>query len=315
MPVRQLTASRILRIERFSDFDEFRANDVLGLGVSTPLHPREVSLSRAVLPLQDGLFVLQRAFARRFEAEAGTDQGIGLTVPFSFHAITNGREIDSSTVNVVRGKVPIDSLAHRTNTYLMMRFNSEMRHRGWADYTGGLAYYRPHDAAMARLRAAITSMFNLASSLDDPREFAALNRPIQETLLACLDDTLVSADSLRARRGTFDKHRKLIAQLDEVAATFGNRPLYSEDLAAALNISVRTLQTATHAVHGVSLHHYLRLKRLWSTRIQLMSGFSGLSVKAAALGNGFWHLGDFSRGYRVAFGEMPSETLARSRRF
>ena len=163
MPVRQLTASRILRIERFSDFDEFRANDVLGLGVSTPLHPREVSLSRAILPLQDGLFVLQRAFARRFEAVAGTDQGIGLTVPFSFHAITNGREIDSSTVNVVRGKVPIDSLAHRTNTYLMMRFNSEMRHRGWADYTGGLAYYRPHDAAMARLRAAITSMFNLAS--------------------------------------------------------------------------------------------------------------------------------------------------------
>ena len=125
----------------------------------------------------------------------------------------------------------------------------------------------------------------------------------------------MSADSLRARRGSFDKHRKLIAQLDEVAATFGNRPLYSEDLAAALNISVRTLQTATHAVHGVSLHHYLRLKRLWSTRIQLMSGFSGLSVKAAALGNGFWHLGDFSRGYRVAFGEMPSETLARSRRF
>ncbi|QAU47703.1 helix-turn-helix domain-containing protein [Bradyrhizobium guangzhouense] len=244
----------------------------------------------------------------------GTDQGIGLTVPFSFHAITNGHEIDSSMVNVVRGKVPIDSLAYGTNTFLMMRFNSEMRHRGWADYTSGLTYYRPQDAAMTRLRSAITSMFNLASSLDDPREFAMLNRPIQETLLACLDDTLVTSDSLRARPGSFDKHRKLIAQLDEIAATFGSRPLYSEDLAAALNISVRTLQTATHAVHGVSLHHYLRLKRLWSTRVQLMSGFSGLSVKAAALGNGFWHLGDFSRGYRVAFGEMPSETLARSRR-
>ena len=210
--------------------------------------------------------------------------------------------------------VPLDSIAHDTNTYLMMRFNSEMHHRGWADYTSGLRYFRAHDAAMARLRAAITSMFSLASSLDDPREFAMLNRPIQETLLACLDDTLVPAESHRARAGSFDKHRKLIAQLDEIAATFGSRPLYSEDLAAALNISVRTLQTATHAVHGVSLHHYLRLKRLWSTRMQLMSGFSGLSVKAAALGNGFWHLGDFSRGYRVAFGEMPSETLARSRR-
>jgi AraC family ethanolamine operon transcriptional activator len=314
MPVRQLTASRILRIERFSDFDEFRANDILGLGVSTPLRPREVSLSRAILPLQDGLFVLQRAFPRRLEVDVGTDRGIGLTVPFSFRSITNGREIDNSTVSVVRGKVPIDSIADDTNTYLMMRFNSDMRHRGWADYDSGLGFFRSHETAMARLRATIMSMFCLASDVSSPREFDALNRPIQETLLACLDDTLVPADGLIARRGSFDKHRKLVARLDEVAATFGSRPLYSEDLAAALGISVRTLQTATNAVHGVSLHHYLRLKRLWATRIQLMTAGAGVSVKAAALGNGFWHLGDFSRGYRQAFGEAPSETLARSRR-
>jgi AraC family ethanolamine operon transcriptional activator len=166
---------------------------------------------------------------------------------------------------------------------------------------------------MARLRATILNMFCLASDLNDPRQVEALIRPIQETLLACLDDTLVPADGLAARRGSFDKHSKLIARLDEVVATFGSRPLYSDDLAATLSVSVRTLQTATRAVHGVSLHHYLRLKRLWSTRIQLMIGSAGLSVKAAALGNGFWHLGDFSRGYRLAFGETPSETLARGR--
>jgi AraC family ethanolamine operon transcriptional activator len=314
MPVRQLTPSRILRIERFSDFDEFRANDILGLGISTPLHPRDVSLSRAILPLQDGMFVLQRAFPRRLEVDVGTDRGIGLTVPFSFRSITNGREIDSATVSVVRGKVPIDSIAHDTNTYLMLRFNSDMRHRGWADYDSGLGFFRSHDATMVRMRTTIMNMFALASNLDDPREFEMRNRSIQETLLACLDDTLVSAGGLAARRGSFDKHRKLVAQLDEVIGLFGSKPLYSEDLARALGFSVRTLQTATHAVHGVSLHHYLRLKRLWSTRIQLMTGGAGLSVKAAALGNGFWHLGDFSRGYKMTFGEAPSETLARGRR-
>lgn len=314
MPVSQLTPSRILRIERFSDFDEFRANDVLGLGVSTPLRPREVSLSRAILPLQDGLFVLQRAFPRRLEVDVGTDRGIGLTVPFSFHSITNGHEIDNSMVNVVRGKVPIDSIAHGTNTYLMMRYNSDMRHRGWADYDSGLSYVRPHDAAMARLRAAILRMFRLASDLDNPREFDALNRPLQETLLSCLDDVLLPAGALSAPRGSFDKHRRLIAHLDEVIALIRGKPLYSDDLARALGVSVRTLQTATHAVHGVSLHHYLRLKRLWLTRIQLLTGGAGLSVKAAALGNGFWHLGDFARGYKMTFGEAPSETLTRSRR-
>jgi AraC family ethanolamine operon transcriptional activator len=313
MPVARLKPSRVLRIERFSDFGEFRANEVLGLGTSTPLCPRDFSLSRAILPLQDGLFVLQRAFTRRLEVDVGTDHGVGLTVPFSFHSITNGREIDNSMVGVVRGRVPIQSVEHHANTYLMMRFNSDMRHRGWADYESGLGFFRSHDAPMARLRATILNMFCLASDLNDPRQVEALIRPIQETLLACLDDTLVPVDGLAARRGSFDKHSKLIARLDEVVATFGSRPLYSDDLAATLSVSVRTLQTATRAVHGVSLHHYLRLKRLWSTRIQLMIGSAGLSVKAAALGNGFWHLGDFSRGYRLAFGETPSETLARGR--
>jgi AraC-like DNA-binding protein len=314
MPLGRLKPSRVLGIERFSDFSQFRANEVLGLGTSTPLRPRDFSLSRAILPLQDGLFVLQRAFARRLEVDVGTDHGVGLVIPFCFHSISNGREIDNATVSVVRGKVPVRSVEEHPNTYLMMRFNSDMRHRGWADYDSGLAFFRQADEPLARLRAAILNMFCLASGGNDPRQFEALNRPVQETLLACLDAALVPAGALAARRGSFNKHCKLIARLDEVVALFGNKPLYSDDLAAALGVSVRTLQTATHAVHGVSLHHYLRLKRLWATRIQLMTGSAGLSVKAAALGNGFWHLGDFSRGYRLAFGETPSETLAQGRR-
>jgi AraC-like DNA-binding protein len=314
MPIGRLKPSRVLGVERFTDFDEFRANEVLGLGTSTPLNPRDFSVSRAILPLRDGIFVLQRAFARELELEVGTDQGVGLVVPFSFHSISNGREIDNATVSVVRGKVPVKSVERQPNTYLMMRFNSDMRHRGWADYDSGLGFFRSQDAALARLRATILNMFCLASEHGDPRQFDLLSRPVQETLLDCLDATLVPADGLAARRGSFDKQYKLVARLDELAATFGAKPLYSDDLARALGVSVRTLQTATQAVHGVSLHHHLRLKRLWSTRIQLMTGSAGLSVKAAALGNGFWHLGDFAKSYKMTFGETPSETLARGRR-
>lgn len=314
MPVDRLKPSRVLNIERFSDFSEFRANEVLGLGISTPLRPREFSLSRAILPLQSGLFVLQRAFARRYEADMGTDSGIGLVVPFSFHSIANGTEVDSSTIAVMRGKAPVESIEQQPNTYVMVRFNSDMRHRGWADFNTGLAYVRTQNDPMARLRTILLEMFSLASTCDDAREFEALNRPIQESLLAGLDDSLLPAEARAPRRGSFDKHRKLIEQLDEVVALFGSQPLYSDDLATALGVSARTLQIAMQAVHGVSLHHYLRLKRMWAVRVQLMTGASGLTVKAAALSNGFWHLGDFSIGYKRAFGEMPSETLARGRR-
>ena len=315
MPVRRLKPSRVLNIERFSDFSDFRAHEVLGLGTSTPLRPREFSLSRAILPLQNGLFVLQRAFARRYEAEIGTDNGIGLVVPLSFHSITNGTEVDSSTIAVMRGKAPVESIEQQPNTYVMLRFNSDMRHRGWADFNSGLAYVRTQDAPMARLRAIFLEVFALASACGDARQFEALNRPIQETLLDALDTALVPAEARATRPGSFDKYRKLIAQLDEVVELFGSKPLYSSDLATALGVSARTLQIATQAVHGVSLHHYLRLKRMWSVRVQLMTGGSGLTVKAAALGNGFWHLGDFAMGYKRAFGEAPSETLVRARHF
>ncbi|HYI27621.1 MAG TPA: helix-turn-helix domain-containing protein, partial [Bradyrhizobium sp.] len=86
---------------------------------------------------------------------------------------------------------------------------------------------------------------------------------------------------------------------------------YSGDLAKQVGVSVRTMHDAVKRYRGMSLHRYLRLRRLWLVRKRLIAGSQ--SVKACALAYGFWHLGDFSRGYRSQFGETPSETLARSK--
>ena len=88
--------------------------------------------------------------------------------------------------------------------------------------------------------------------------------------------------------------------------------IYSEDIAARIGVSVRTMHDAMQRYRGMSLHRYLRLRRLWRVRRRLVAGAD--SVKAAALAYGFWHLGDFSQGYREQFGEAPSETLAKSQR-
>ncbi|TPQ40606.1 AraC family transcriptional regulator [Bradyrhizobium guangdongense] len=313
MPVRWLKPSRILSIEHFNDFEAFRPNDVLGGGRSKPLDERNFSFSRAILPLQDGLFVMQRSFARRLEADMGASHGIGLIVPIAVHTIVNGCEMDNSMIGTMRGKIPTQVSEQHPNTYLMLRFNSDMRHRGWADFDIGLAFYRMKAEQMQRLRGAFLDMFCVASACDDARQFEALNRPIQETLLAGLDTVLVPDSVRRARPGSFDRHRKLMARLDERVDLLGSTPLYSDDLAVSLDVSVRTLQSATQAVHGLSLHHYLRLKRLWATRKLLLTANAGLSVKAAALANGFWHMGDFAKSYKATFGEMPSETLAQGR--
>lgn len=110
----------------------------------------------------------------------------------------------------------------------------------------------------------------------------------------------------------YGRYCTIVAELDELVRVLPpSKPLYSRDLARQIGTSVRTLHVASVSVAGMSLHRYLRLKKLSRVRFQLSTG--AFSVKSAALANGFWHMGDFSRVYTQAFGEMPSQTRARAK--
>jgi transcriptional regulator GlxA family with amidase domain len=54
--------------------------------------------------------------------------------------------------------------------------------------------------------------------------------------------------------------------------------------------------------------------RLERARERLLSAVPSDTVTSIALDCGFAHLGRFPTAYRTAFGELPAETLARSRR-
>jgi AraC family ethanolamine operon transcriptional activator len=314
MPVRWLKNSPVLRIERFASIEEFRPNDVIGGGRSIPTDPGNCSAFRAVLPLEDGLLVLQRSFARRLESNIGTDQGVGMLIPLAFHATVNGSEVDNSTITLMRGRTPIEAVERHPNTYLMLRLNSPMLNRGWADFENEVRYFRPTYEAMARLRSLILDKFCLASESTHLGQFDLARKPMHESLIAALDEVLVEDAVRHGRLGSFGRHRRLVSHLDELADAQAGAALYSGELAQSLCVSVRTLQSAVQHIHGVSLHQYLRNRRLWATRKLLVSGSPLLTVSAAAQANGFWHMGDFSQAYAGSFGERPSETLARARR-
>ena len=63
----------------------------------------------------------------------------------------------------------------------------------------------------------------------------------------------------------------------------------------------------------MSLHQYIRLKRLWATRARLLKGGGGATVASCARAHGFHHMGEFAAHYRATFHEAPSDTLARGR--
>lgn len=65
---------------------------------------------------------------------------------------------------------------------------------------------------------------------------------------------------------------------------------------------------------GISPHRYLKMRRMGMVRAALRSrGGPWHSVKAIALSNGCWHLGQLARDYRAIYGEAPSQVLSCAR--
>ncbi|MEM8905500.1 MAG: AraC family transcriptional regulator [Actinomycetota bacterium] len=90
-----------------------------------------------------------------------------------------------------------------------------------------------------------------------------------------------------------------------------SRPLAVEDIAAAVEVSVRTLQNNFRADLGQTPTSYIRNRRLERARADLADARpgTGVTVTDVALRWGFTHLGRFAVVYRNRFGESPSQTL------
>jgi transcriptional regulator GlxA family with amidase domain len=87
-----------------------------------------------------------------------------------------------------------------------------------------------------------------------------------------------------------------------------------EALAAATNVSVRSLFSAFKAGRGYTPMEFVKRVRLDQARQKLSTPGSEISVAAVAFGCGFGNLGHFAIDYRRRFGERPSETLRRGKR-
>ncbi len=76
-------------------------------------------------------------------------------------------------------------------------------------------------------------------------------------------------------------------------------------------VKSHALAKATSAARGMSPMELVLSRRLKTARRLLMQS-DGLTVTQVALNSGFSHMGRFSGSYKQAYGESPSETLARN---
>jgi len=84
-------------------------------------------------------------------------------------------------------------------------------------------------------------------------------------------------------------------------------------LAQAAGVGTRALAKTTQAARGLTPMELVLSRRLEMAR-RLLSGHDARSIAHIASDCGFTHLGRFAAAYRTAYGELPSETMARHRR-
>src|SRR5260370_29374757 len=129
--------------------------------------------------------------------------------------------------------------------------------------------------------------------LADPARQAA-----QETVLAGLDRAFLDTSSLDLERArSFQESLHIVEKIEARLSANLAAAIYSDELASELRISVRTMHTAMLKIRGMSLHRYLRLRRLWALRTPLLAGGKTLQHKASAPSKCLLHLSELSPPY------------------
>ena len=296
----------------FTDIDEFKGAVRRYSVEFTPL-ARKISVRQSILNLADFDIVVVHSFPRIADTQlAANCTAICLTMDDDDLVRFNGVDVGRAYVGIGHGGDRF-SIVERTGARLAsINFTPEVHDRGWPETRRQFSVFLTTLSAHQKLRLLVSEIIKFASEYPDvvvaPKTVAA----IKETLLLAVDQ-LFENNQPWARRSLHSASSFAIFQRVEAHLLEDLKsPIYSDALANAVGISVRSLQDVIMQYRGMTLHRYLRLKRLWLVRQRLLLG-GQISVKACALEYGFWHMSDFSRSYQNHFGETPSETLARAR--
>lgn len=307
-----LVPSPALQLTAFADVDAFRPAELMEDARSIPLDVAHFAAARAVVCLPACRIVLMRSFARILDAAYRAPGGmVILSMSDDVQARANGAELDHRSIIAIRGADDCHFVEPKDNLHAMIILSPDLPDRGCFDTADRVEAFVTERAPLAHARQLIFGILRTAGV-----EPGLLARPeiahnLQEGLLLALDDLFRAAD--HDARGAGERPSKLVQRMDECIAADPTSPIYTADLARELGVSVRTLGGAIAKVRGMSLHRYIRLKKLWATRARLLKGGGGMTVTSCARAHGFHHMGEFAATYRAAFHEVPSETLARGR--
>ena len=162
--------------------------------------------------------------------------------------------------------------------------------------------------AVGRFRRLLREATSQPTLMDDAR----WSQHVADAGMRVLLEDRAPRIGLRSRR--LDSRTVVSDSIAFVEATRTFRPTMSE-LCRAACVSESRLRQAFVDVVGEPPSRYFRYRLLNRLRTQLVSADPGdASVSSVAATLGVSHFSRFAASYKRAFGELPSETLSRSRR-
>jgi AraC-like DNA-binding protein len=176
-----------------------------------------------------------------------------------------------------------------------------------------LVFETPTDPGKPELRRLRQLVEFLVSELD--HEDSTLSTPVLAELEKSVLVSFLHANahnfSRLLERGTRRVTPWQVRRAEEFIEANWQQPLTLRMIAVATGVSARSLFKAFREARGCSPTEYVKRVRLKRARQMLTSPTQHTSVTAVASACGFDNLGHFSGNYRLAFGELPSQTLTK----
>ena len=257
--------------------------------------------------------------------ECGTpwpgSRAVGVPAAMNGTALFRGQPTDVDTLVTLGPDEELDFFAPRGLDILGLAIDAgvleaharQVEHRDIAAVFGTSSVFKPGAARLGEFRRALLSVLHALDANPTALQYRPSQRVLEQTMLAAV--VAVVNDDISSPELAHPRRRHIVDSAKEFMLARIAETITVADLCIALGVSRRTLQYSFKEVLGINPVRFLRAMRLNGVRRDLKgAGEPAGSVQDTAANWGFWHLGHFVTEYKQMFGELPSETLRRTRR-
>jgi AraC family ethanolamine operon transcriptional activator len=163
------------------------------------------------------------------------------------------------------------------------------------------------------LRRYLSQLFALAETTPAALGLTSWERLVPEDLIPLVVEALTQASGQRGEPQRPPARIELVKLAQRWMRENPRQPISLDALCRQVHVGRRSLIQGFRDHMGMGPMAFLKLQRLHGVRRQLLAAHPGdATIQRLAADWGFLNPGHFARDYRLLFGEVPSETLARS---